>query len=165
MARAAHLKMGALPSQRDRLRLLRPRTYYYSLILLVVIALMLSALLMRTPFDLHVLHERNPLFVKLSAGGIRNNYTIKILNKTREDHQFALTLEGIPEALLTVEGAGIPDPSHLDVLADSIGQFRVHVVLPGTATPLSRRDIRFMATDNLTHVTEATNSMFVTGEP
>jgi polyferredoxin len=28
-----------------------------------------------------VLHERNPLFVRLSDGSIRNAYTVRLLNK------------------------------------------------------------------------------------
>ena len=39
---------------------------------------------LRAALDLNVLHDRNPLFVTLSDGSIRNGYTLKILNKARE---------------------------------------------------------------------------------
>jgi cytochrome c oxidase accessory protein FixG len=149
---------------KDRLRILRPRTFYYAGILLVVGGVMLGALLTRAPFDLHVLHDRNPLFVRLSAGGIRNSYTLKILNKGHDDHDYSLTMEGLPQAELKVESAGNPDPAHLNVLADSVGQFRVLVTLPSDALNFTRRDIEFCMTDNTTQQSETTKSMFVTGE-
>ena len=34
--------------------------------------------------EVSVLHDRNPLFVKLSDGGVRNGYTVKLLNKLYE---------------------------------------------------------------------------------
>ena len=36
--------------------------------------------------EINVLHDRNPPYVLLSDGGIRNGYTVKILNKLHEPH-------------------------------------------------------------------------------
>ncbi|MGB9151677.1 MAG: cytochrome c oxidase accessory protein CcoG [Alphaproteobacteria bacterium] len=151
-------------SFKDRLRIIRPRTIYYMVFLAAIGGLLLAALLTRSMMDLHVLHDRNPLFVRLSDGGIRNSYTVKILNKAAEDHDYSLTLEGLPQAAVKVEGAGTPDPAHLDVLVDSVGQFRVLVALPPNAIHFSRQDVTFRITDNITHQSEAIRSMFVTGE-
>ncbi len=78
----------------------RPRTLIYcrdpapSLGIGVLIGL--SA---RSSVDINVLHDRNPLFVTLSDGSIRNGYTIKILNKSRADAALRRsTLEGMPGA-------------------------------------------------------------------
>ena len=38
----------------------------------------------RPTLEINVLHDRNPLFVRLSDGGMRNGYTVKILNKLHE---------------------------------------------------------------------------------
>ena len=46
--------------------------------------IMLAALLNRSTLEINVLHDRNPPFVLLSDGGIRNGYTVKILNKLHE---------------------------------------------------------------------------------
>ena len=45
---------------------------------------MAALLARRTTTELTVLHDRDPLFVTLSSGSIRNGYTVKILNKARE---------------------------------------------------------------------------------
>ena len=49
-----------------------------------------SALLYRSTLEINVLHDRNPPFVLLSDGSIRNGYTVKILNKLHEPRVFTL---------------------------------------------------------------------------
>ena len=41
-----------------------------------------------------VIHDRNPLFVRLSDGAIRNAYTVRIVNKRVEPRDFALSVDG-----------------------------------------------------------------------
>ena len=53
---------------------------------------------------LDVLRDRNPLFVTLSNGDIRNGYTLKILNKRREPRRIALAVEGLAGASVEVIG-------------------------------------------------------------
>lgn len=149
---------------KDHLRLLRPRTLYYTVFLALVGGLILFGLTTRSPFDLHILHDRNPLYVHLSSGEIRNSYTLKILNKTREDQDFSLVPEGLPEARFWLEGAGQPDPSHLMVLADSVGQFRVLLALPPEALHSQSLDVKFRLTNTTTQASTTTKSMFVTGK-
>jgi cytochrome c oxidase accessory protein FixG len=60
---------------------LRPRTFWYGGIISLVGCLMLYSLLTRSPLELSITHDRNPLFVTLSHGEVRNGYTITIINK------------------------------------------------------------------------------------
>ncbi|MEZ5827662.1 MAG: FixG Ig-like domain-containing protein [Hyphomicrobiales bacterium] len=50
---------------------------------------------------MNVLQDRNPLYVRLSDGGVRNGYTIKLLNKRYLPRAFKLSVEGLPGARLT----------------------------------------------------------------
>jgi polyferredoxin len=45
--------------------------------------------------QLTVLHERQPLFIRMSDGSIENKYTIKALNKTGADIPVRIKVEGI----------------------------------------------------------------------
>ena len=63
------------------LRLVRPRTILYAGLMAIVGTLMLIALFSRDTLVASVLPDRNPLFVRLTDGGIRNGYTIDIANK------------------------------------------------------------------------------------
>lgn len=60
----------------------RPRVIVYSTILLVALSILAYGLSHIAPMELKVLHDRQPLFVQLSDGTIRNKYELKIMNKT-----------------------------------------------------------------------------------
>ncbi len=115
-----------------RLRLVRPRTAIYAGVLLVVAIGLLSVLATRARESVSILHERSPLYVRLSDGSVRNGYTVKIQNMRREAQEYRLTLAGIDAATLTVIGYGEEDAERvrLPVAADSVGVFRVYVTVP-----------------------------------
>ena len=64
-------------------RLIRARTILYAAIIALVGAVMLYSLATRNNMSVNVLHERNPLYVQLSDGGVRNDYTVRILEQGR----------------------------------------------------------------------------------
>jgi cytochrome c oxidase accessory protein FixG len=136
----------------NKFRILRPRTIYYSLILCFVGALMIYGLATRTSLELHVLHDRNPLFVQLSDGSIRNSYTIKILNKTHQDKHFEIKLSGLDDAKVKTQ------PESLEVIADSVGEFRVFVSSHKT---INRQDINFTVTDKESKTSATTETIFI----
>lgn len=118
--RAASTGGVALPA------LIRPRTILYAGLIASVGAIMLIALSLRTDFEVSVLPDRNPLFVKLSNGAIRNGYTVKILNKQYRSRDFEITLEGAG-GTLAVDG----QPSgHVSVAPDDLRELRVYVSFP-----------------------------------
>jgi len=125
----------------EETKLLRPRTVYYAIFLTAVAALMLYGLISRSDTELHILRDRNPLFVQLSDGTIRNGYDLKILNKSHEDKRFRLTVVGVEGAQIRVQGVGNVSVDALPVYADSIGHFRLFVTAP---KPVDKRaDIEF----------------------
>lgn len=152
-------------SYRDRLRVLRPRTFYYVSILVIVGSVMLFSLMTRDPYDLHVLHERNPLFVKLSNGGIRNNYTIKILNKSHTPRTFVLEVEGLPDPVVRVEGAGHPDIHSLSVPADNVAEYTVMITVPDVNQMKERQNALFKIVDKNSGQAESRTTMFIIAEP
>ena len=145
-----------------RSHILRPRTFYYTAIMAVVGGIMLYSLLTRSPVSLTVVHDRNPLFVMLSDGSIRNGYKLSILNKTHQDRAYRLGFEGVEDAHIKVQsGQEIPTDA-LPVLADSVGHFRVFVTASDVLEP--RREVRFSVSDNETGVSDNHPSIFVSGE-
>jgi cytochrome c oxidase accessory protein FixG len=124
-------RLQGLPS---RLRLVRPRTAFYAAALAIVSTLMLYGLATRSTLDLNVLRDRNPNFVVLSDGSVRNGYTVKIANKANVAREFAITIAG-PEAL-SYTVLGEPDDERPPVVAapgDSVQTFRVFATLPADA--------------------------------
>lgn len=139
------------------LRWVRPRTVYYAAIMAIVGSLMLYAIITRASLELNVLHNRNPLFVQLSDGSIRNSYTIKILNKTHDDRAFSLSVQGLDGAAIKLQGAGELDAGHINVLADSVGQFRLLVDAPNTQD--ERSSVNFVIKD-MVNGTEARHESY-----
>jgi cytochrome c oxidase accessory protein FixG len=85
-------------------RLLRPRTLIYFSLWAAVGLFMLFTLVHRSQLDVNVVPDRNPLFVTLSDGAVRNGYTVKILNKRQEERVFRLGIEGLPGASMEMVG-------------------------------------------------------------
>ncbi len=77
----------------------RPRVIVYSTILLAAIAVLVYGMSTLASMDLKVLHDRSPLFVKLSDGSYRNKYELKVMNKTDKDMQVAISFESDIKAL------------------------------------------------------------------
>ena len=133
---------------KPRYKLLRIRTIFYALLLVGVATLMLGQLLLRDTLDISVLHERNPLFVTLSNGDIRNGYTVKLLNKTREPRAFVLTFDGIPGAVMEVLGkpAGGRQIA-LEAAPDSVATYAVQVRAPRDQVVEQSQPVSFTLSD------------------
>ncbi len=129
-----------------RPRLIRPRTIVYALAILLVGGIMLYTLLNRATLDVAIQRDRNPLYVMLSDGSIRNGYTLKIMNKHPEVRRYRLSLEGVPGAVISIVGpTGAGAVPVLSAPRDRIGAYRLYVTWSGggaTTTPL-----RFALTD------------------
>lgn len=80
--------------------LFRPRTIIYFGIWTSIGLAMLFTLGQRTRLDLAVQHERNPVYVRLSDGTIRNNYTLKIRNMETRPRIVDVYIEGLPGGVL-----------------------------------------------------------------
>ena len=132
---------------------LRPRVLLYATAMVIVSAVMLTALLLRPDIDVSILHDRNPLYVKLSDGGIRNGYTIKLLNKLYEPHSFHVVIAGLPGATLTVVGQEHEPQPAVTVPPDELQSLRAYVTLDKKAVaalPGDAADFSLVVTDAAT---------------
>ena len=134
-----------------RPNLLRPRVVLYAGAIAVVGAIMLTALMFRADLDMSVLHDRNPLYVKLSDGGIRNGYTVKLLNKAYVPRDFKLATKGLPGATLTVVGHEKETDPTITVPADALHSIRTYVALDkqaSAALPAAGTEFSFVVTSD-----------------
>jgi polyferredoxin len=83
---------------------LRPRTILYTSLWSLVGMGLLAALFVRSPIDLDVSPVRNPLYVILSDGTIRNAYDLRLRNKHHEARDFALSFTTEAPLRLRLEG-------------------------------------------------------------
>lgn len=144
----------------EQFKFLRPRTIYYMSVIALVGSIMLYALINRAPLQLNVLHDRNPLFVQLSSGEIRNGYVLKILNKTHDHNVYQISVDGLPNSSIEVKAAGDADKDKLYVPADSVGSY--HVYVSADVEPDRPRDITFKIQDDAGSMSDEYNSVFIT---
>jgi polyferredoxin len=114
---------------RDGLRLVRPRTVLYSAVIAIVGGVMAWAMLSRTSLDVSVLPDRNPLFVTLSDGGVRNGYTVKLVNKSQAPRRFKIAVDGIAGLETSIVGhENAADP--IEVGPSTVKALKMFVALP-----------------------------------
>jgi cytochrome c oxidase accessory protein FixG len=143
-----------------RAHLLRPRTLVYAAIIAVVGLAMLFVLTTRAVLDVSVLRDRNPVFVTLSDGGIRNGYTLKIINKLHEARDYRLAVEGLDEVEATALGDDPGSEPRFTVKSDSLGSFRVFLTAPPAALDGGSTPVRFIVTDSADGTEVSYDSVF-----
>ncbi len=119
--------LEAVPHGNPEMKIMRPRVLLYAGTFALVASIMVTAWTMRPDLEVSILHDRNPLYVKLSDGGIRNGYTIKLLNKLYEPHMFHLGVDGMSGAALTIVGHE-KEPA-VTVAPDELQSLRAYVTL------------------------------------
>ncbi|MGA0533692.1 cytochrome c oxidase accessory protein CcoG [Hansschlegelia sp. KR7-227] len=144
------------------LKIVRPRTILYAFVIALVGGVMVYALSTRAFTGLEVIHDRNPLFVRLSDGGVRNGYVVRILNKRTMPRSFSLQVEGIPGATVEAVGAasgadGLPT---IEVGPDTTRELRVVVAAPAPGPAAAATPILFRVVERGTDDSAATSDFF-----
>ena len=111
---------------------LKLRTLIYLGIYVAIGLAMVFSLITRDRLDIKVLHDRNPQFVLLSDGSIRNGYELKVLNMKGEAQQFLITTGGLLDPKLTQPGVSNSHSKWIVTNAepDKLKSIRVFVTLP-----------------------------------
>jgi len=123
-------------------RIVRGRTLVYVGMIAIVGAVMLYALTTRQNVGLNVIHDRNPLFVRLSDGAIRNAYTVRLINKRTEAREFTFEVENLPGPMVDIAGIPVQENGSrlIEVGPDQTREIRVLVTyrksLPASSVPI-----------------------------
>lgn len=101
----------------------------------------------RTRLDLSVGQERNPLYVQLSDGTVRNAYTVKVRNMETRPRPVRISIEGLPGALVwdsLSEESSAAQSITLTVGPDQVERRRLYVRAPRAGAQPA--DFRFRVT-------------------
>jgi polyferredoxin len=144
------------------IKLVRGRTILYAVIMVIVAGVMLFSLATREMSGLSVIHDRNPLFVALKDGSIRNAYTVRLLNKALEPRRFVLTIEGLEGAELEIVGATAAAAGRhiIEVGPDRTAEARVLVTRHGAPLSEDSVPVTFVITDETTGETARVSDNF-----
>ncbi|MES2435577.1 MAG: cytochrome c oxidase accessory protein CcoG [Pseudomonadota bacterium] len=130
----------------------RPRTVMYTVLWAGIGIALVVALFLRASIDVSVTPVRNPMFVTLSDGSIRNTYDLRLRNKHGEDRWFTFAATSDAGFLLTLDGA--PGLKVL-VPANATKTQRLFVTAPAHSlgAEAARTDLRFWIQDLGTEAT------------
>lgn len=142
-------------------RIVRPRTLFYAGIIVLVGSVMIVSLATRKSFYLSVMHDRNPLFVRLSDGSIRNGFTIRAANKTLEERRYSLRIEGLGEPKVDIVGGDVDQQGRSIITVGPDQTLEARVLVTDTAsTAADSTVLRFLLTDLSTGETAGTSDHF-----
>jgi cytochrome c oxidase accessory protein FixG len=127
-------------------RPIRPRTLIYPVVMALVAAVMLWKLTTRSDIGVNVLHDRNPLAVQMADGGVRNGYTVRLLNKQPNDRKVDLSVAGAPGLQLQIMGDATGQT--VKVGPDQTLELRVLVIAPPGSAPAQAIPVTFTARDD-----------------
>jgi cytochrome c oxidase accessory protein FixG len=109
--------------EQKKYRLVRPRTIVYTGVLTVLLIATVSTIALSSPVILDVIRDRNTLFRDVGRQGIENNYTIRVINKHNEDHEYELSVSGI-------ESMDIRTETSFSLAGESVLTLPVSVTVP-----------------------------------
>ena len=134
-------------------RALRPRTLIYMGVIAIVSGLMLYGLTHRQHVAVTAWHQRNPHFVVLKDGGVRNDYDVRFQNRQNDARTFVLTVDGAPAGARVHAIGAQDDPGveqRVEVGPDQTRELRVSVSVPRDNIPEGSIPIVFRIVDPVT---------------
>ena len=136
----------------------RPRTIMYTVIWSAIGIGLVVALLLRSDIDMAVAPVRNPVFVTLSDGTIRNTYDVRLRNKHGDDRAFHFTISD-QDMTITLEGL---DGTSVIVPSDKTLLQRVYITAPKRSKPAksARTEFTMAVEDKIDQEISSTETVF-----
>ncbi|KAB2869589.1 MAG: cytochrome c oxidase accessory protein CcoG [Bauldia sp.] len=130
-------------------RIFQPRVFIYFAGWALIGLALVYALMARDRLEVNVLHDRNPQFVVLSDGSIRNGYTVKLLNKIAQPREVTVAIDGLPGAAMSVVGIDRPEDTAFDIALDPdrLKTLKIYVRQPRELVDGRVQNFRFLVED------------------
>ena len=154
---ARHALSAAATMER---RITRPRTLIYAAVLAAISVAMLLAFVFRSTTELAVLRDRAPLYITLADGTIRNNFTVKVWNRSYDEPTYRLVVDGLADATVAVVGAPQERPV-IATRADGVASHRVHVTAAQGARLAESTPVTFSLQDEAGRTVVSTSTVFL----
>ena len=145
---------------------IRPRTIIYFVGWTAIGLAMLTALTLRSPLSVNVLHDRNPLYVELRDGAVRNGYDVKVLNMTPVERNVVMRVEGLPGSSLSLADVDRDAQTiALKLEPDRVLPVRLYVRVAPDAVPAKQAKFRVVVEDPTAGIDSSVETTFEVPEP
>ena len=131
--------------------IVRPRMLVYAGILVILLISTVVSIIIRTPAKLDVIRDRNALFRETDEGLVENVYTLRILNKDNQAHDYIISIEGQPDMELLI------DKTEITIEAGAVGDMsaRLRIDPVDLSSRSTEVDFRLKSKDGSISVTES----------
>lgn len=132
----AEREKAGLPPTRHLKLIWRPRTLLYFGVWCAIGLGLLFMLGTRAHIDLTVTKDRNPPYILMSDGSVRNAYTLRLRNMQGRPRRMEIGIEGMPAATMWAEDMAKDQARRSlirTVAADETQGVRIYVVAPASA--------------------------------
>ena len=145
--------------EKPRWNFFRLRTLGYGIVFGLAMLGVLYALVARQPLDVSVLADRNPIFVRLSNGDLRNGYTLKLLNKSTQPQHVQVTADLAGGEVIVLGHEEEAQPV-IELAPDAVAAIRVFVRLPANDWSGKPQDFDFTVHDKARDLAVAVPTRF-----
>ncbi|MEQ8404866.1 MAG: cytochrome c oxidase accessory protein CcoG [Oceanicaulis sp.] len=152
-----------MKGEKPKYQLIRPRVVLYAALIAGVSGLMLFGLINRSELELNSYRDRNPNYVVLSDGTVRNGYTLTVLNKAGEARDLDVAVQTDALMSMRIIGAADASPTRVNVGPDMTQDYRIFLSLPEAGVDGPSEPVTFTVTDLETGETAETAAVFQTG--
>jgi len=84
-------------------KLIRPKSIAYAVTLITMVLAFSYSIVSRVPLELDIMKDRGALYQYTGMGMIENSYVVTAMNMTDTDHEFDLTVTGIPNIKISTQ--------------------------------------------------------------
>lgn len=134
--------------KRPAVRLLRPKSILYATLCLAALAGMGFGIVSMSNIQFDVEPQRNPPFVQLSDGSVRNDFSLRLAHRLAKLERVRISSEGLPGAGLRLASAEASDSAVVADLAVSRQlSDRLFITAPAGQAPAGRAAIRVVFID------------------
>ena len=146
-------------------RFVRARTILYLALIVVVGGIFLFALGHKSEMDINVQRDRNPTYVRLSSGAVRNGFTVRFENRSPRTALFRVNFDArIPSETTAVGVEAGATPMQVSLRSGEDRALRIHMTVNATNAALARSwPVTIHLTNLSTGETRAVKTVFLTG--
>ena len=143
----------------------RPRTILYACLIAVIGSAMLYGLITRPTIALDIIRDRNPTFVRLADGSVRNGYAIKVLNMRPRDRDIVVAVGGASGAVMHGNGLSVSgDRVSIHAAGDHMSVAHLYVAVPPPQLSATAPKLTFTAIDPIKGRPVRASAAFLQGD-
>jgi polyferredoxin len=153
------------PNKKNSFKIFKARSVWYCSILLITISITTFSLINKDKLQSSVIANRNPAYILMSDGSIRNSYQMRIINKTHQAMKIKISLFEEEENFFSLKINNY-DQNLIEVKADSVKTLNLFITKDSKQNQqsdekFSQRLIKLKIDDEISKISNELSAVFI----